>query len=146
MRILLAQTDRDATTIFTAALEAAGYQVLTTDRGDHAIRLALEHRPDLIITELVLPMVDGWQIIQVLRTYAPLRETPILALTSYVSREDRSRALESGFEEYLTLPIEPMDLVEAVERIAARRRERPVAGGTSATPRRTTGHDNEPRT
>jgi CheY-like chemotaxis protein len=123
MRILLVQTDRDSTAIFTTALEAAGHDVTTTDSGDQAIRLALEHRPDLIMTELVLPVVDGWQILQVLRTYGPLRETPILTLTSHVAIEDRARALELGFAEYLTLPLDPLALVEAVERIADERRE-----------------------
>lgn len=117
MRILLVQANRDSTAAFTSAFQAGGYEVLSTTSGEQAIRLALEHRPDVIVTELVLPIVDGWQLLQVLRTYGPLRETPFLALSPHGLPQDRSRALESGFSDFLPLPIDPLALADAVDRV-----------------------------
>ena len=116
MRVLLAQTDRDSLTIFRMALEAKGHEVSVARSGEQAIRLAMEERPDVIVTELVLPVVDGWQVLQVLHTHEPLGEVPILALTSHVEPDGERKAVAAGFAAYLTLPIEPLALVGAVER------------------------------
>lgn len=115
MRVLLAQTDRSAVEIFRAALEAEGHQVVVARSGEQAIRVAMEERPDVIVTELVLPTVDGWRVAQVLGSYGPLRDVPILALTSYVEPEGEAKALSAGFARYLILPIEPHALVGEVE-------------------------------
>ena len=116
MRVLLAQTDRDSLTIFRMALEANGHEVSVVRSGEQAIRIALEEPPDVIVTELVLPVVDGWQVLQVLHTHEPLGEVPILALTSHVEPDGERKAFAAGFAAYLTLPIEPLALVEAVVR------------------------------
>ena len=115
MRVLLAQTDVSAVEIFRTALEAEGYEVLVARSGEEAIRLAMEERPDVIVAELILPVVDGWQVLQVLHTYGPLRDVPILALTSHVEPDGESKAVAAGFAAYLTLPLEPQSLIEAVE-------------------------------
>ena len=125
MRVLLAQTDRDALEIFQTMLEAEGHEVLTAMTGDQAIRLALEERPEVIVTELVLPLVDGWQVVQVLGSYGPMKHVPILALTSHVEPEGEAKALAAGFARYLTLPIEPDALVGAVEQAGASLRPHP---------------------
>ena len=119
MRVLLAQTDRDSLMIFRTALEAEGHEVLVARSGENAIRVAMEERPDVIVTELVLPIVDGWQVLQVLHTYEPLRDVPILALTSHVEPDGEGKAVAAGFAAYMPLPMEPLDLVEAVERVTA---------------------------
>lgn len=124
MRILVAQMDEDSLTIFRTALEAEGHDVVTTTSGEQAIRLAMEERPDVIVTELVMPIVDGWQVVQVLGTYGPTKNVPILALTSHVEPEGEPKALAAGFARYLTLPIEPFALVEAIVQ----------AGGSAAAP------------
>lgn len=151
MRVLLAQTDRNAVEIFRTALKAAGHEVIVAKSGEQVIRRALEERPDVIVTELVLPMVDGWRVAQVLGSYGPMKNVPLLALTSHVAPDGRTEARAAGFTEYLTLPIEPRDLVEALEQAVggndspvrtpgaprARRRARPDRGPARSGPRET---------
>ena len=132
MRVLLAQTDRDSLTIFRTAFEAQDHKVFVAKSGESAIRVAMEERPDVIVTELVLPIVDGWQVLQVLHTYAPLRDVPIIALTSHVQPDGESKAVAAGFAAYLTLPMEPLALIEAVER-ATTLRHRPAPEPPAAT-------------
>lgn len=120
MRVLLVQVDAESVRIFRTALSNAGHEVAIATTGEQAIRAALEKRPDVILTDLALPVVDGWQVLNVLRTYSPMKEIPILALTSYVEADGEAKALEAGFSAYLTMPIDPFALVEVVERAVSR--------------------------
>lgn len=120
MRVLLAQSDADSIEIYRTALIAAGHEVLTVKSGEHAIKVALEQRPDVILTELALPIVDGWQVLNVLRTYTPLKGIPIVALTSHLEQDGEAKALQAGFSAYLTIPIDPFALVELAERAVSR--------------------------
>jgi CheY-like chemotaxis protein len=97
MGVLLVQSDAESARIFHTALSNAGHEVATAATGEQAIRVALEKRPDVILTELALPVVDGWQVLNVLRTYSPMKEIPILASTSHVEEDGEAKAFGVGF-------------------------------------------------
>jgi CheY-like chemotaxis protein len=81
------------------------YEILTAADGAEGIRLAERERPDLILMDLSLPIVDGWEATRRIKANATLRHTPIIALTAHAMRGDEEKARESGCDDYLSKPI-----------------------------------------
>jgi PAS domain S-box-containing protein len=105
--------------IFTRA-KAAVYTASSVREG---LERFTEASPDIVICDIALPMEDGYAFVRAVRAMpAPLRNTPIIALTAFGRPEDRQRALDSGFDGYLKKPVEPMELVQTTLRIATERR------------------------
>ncbi|PYR62387.1 MAG: hypothetical protein DMF91_06915 [Acidobacteria bacterium] len=104
-------------------LEAAGAQVTTASSASAAFDAIHEARPDVIVADLGMPIVDGYELIKRLRQSADgaLRAIPAAALTAYARSEDRAKALESGFEMHLSKPIDPAELVASIRALARRR-------------------------
>ena len=115
--VLLAQDDQDSLEIFGVVLRGAGYRVLTADRGEDALRLALEEKPDLIFTEARFPFVDGWRLIEVLRGEPALAGARFVLLTAWVETDQAQRAREAGFDAYIPKPVEPMRLLREAQRL-----------------------------
>ena len=115
--VLLAQDDQDSLEIFGVVLRNAGYRVLTADRGEDALRLALEEKPDLVFTEARLAFVDGWRLIEVLRGERSLGATSFVLLTAWVESDQAQRAREAGFDAYIPKPVEPMRLLREAQRL-----------------------------
>ena len=115
--VLLAQDDQDSLEIFGVVLKNAGYRVLTADRGEDALRLALEEEPDLVFTEARLPFVDGWRLIEVLRGEPTLAAARFVLLTAWVESDQAQRAREAGFDAYIPKPVEPMRLLREAQRL-----------------------------
>ena len=115
--VLLAQDDRDSLEIFGVVLRNAGYRVLTAERGEDALRLALEEKPDLVFTETRLPFVDGWRLIEVLRGERALGATSFVLLTAWVESDLAQRAREAGFDAYIPKPVAPMRLLREAQRL-----------------------------
>jgi two-component system cell cycle response regulator DivK len=98
-------------------LEKTGYTVIEASDGVEAVRLARESNPDLIILDLHMPGLDGFNVIQELRRDPQFAATPIVALTASAMQGDRERALSVGFTGYITKPIRLSLLREEVERL-----------------------------
>ena len=102
-------------------LEAAGARVTTAGSADEALTLLEEERPDLVLTDIGMPTVDGFELIRRIRQLPrAVRDVPAAALTAYAQPEDRTRALRSGFQVHLAKPIDPGELITAVESLAGR--------------------------
>jgi two-component system, cell cycle response regulator DivK len=82
------------------------YEVLTAADGAEGIRLAERERPDLILMDLSLPIIDGWEATRRLKANATLKNTPIIALTAHAMRGDEEKARESGCDDYLSKPLD----------------------------------------
>jgi two-component system, cell cycle response regulator DivK len=82
------------------------YEVLTAADGAEGIRLAERERPDLILMDLSLPVIDGWEATRRLKANATLKNTPIIALTAHAMRGDEQKARESGCDDYLSKPLD----------------------------------------
>ncbi len=116
-RILIVEDQPDTLEMLAAVFERRGYHVITADSAELALTL-LEHDDiDVLISDLGMPTMDGLQLIKTLRGNKELRRTPAIALTGYASQKDAEAALTAGFDLHLSKPVDPNDLIEAVERL-----------------------------
>lgn len=115
-KILLVEDNPDNRDIYRTILEHVGYEVIEAHDGEEGIALAREHLPDLILMDISIPKIDGWEATRILKGEAPTAHIPIVALTAHALSTDRQRALEVGCDGYLPKPVEPMRVVSEVRR------------------------------
>ena len=116
-RILLVEDNEDNRIVYTTVLLHFGYDVVSARNGEEGIRSARETIPDLILMDISLPVVNGWEATGVLKADPRTAHIPIIALTAHAMREDRERAYALGCDGFLTKPIEPRRVVKEIERI-----------------------------
>jgi CheY-like chemotaxis protein len=92
------------------------YEILEAEDGEHGLERAKRDLPDLVLMDLSLPRLDGWETTRRLKASPRLKHVPVIALTAYVSREDRARAAEVGCVDYLTKPVEREALLKSIQR------------------------------
>jgi CheY-like chemotaxis protein len=123
--ILIVEDDAAICTVLTRLLEASGYTVLCAPDGARAVRLAREEQPDLILMDLGLPILNGWQASRRLKAMPATAHIPIVALTAYALAEERERSLLAGCDDFETKPLDIARLLAKIERhVAARARAR----------------------
>ena len=98
-------------------LERAGYEVIPGHDGQEALDLARQELPDLILMDLSLPVIDGWTAAQTLKTDPKTSGIPLLALTAHTLPGDRKRAMESGFDGYISKPIDVVHFGESITKV-----------------------------
>jgi CheY-like chemotaxis protein len=116
-RLLLVEDNEDNRTIYSTLLRHLGYQVIEAEDGVQAIELARSEHPDLILMDISIPEMDGWEATRVLRGDPSTQSIPIVALTAHALEDDRERAAEVGFSSYLAKPIEPRAVVAEIRRL-----------------------------
>jgi PAS domain S-box-containing protein len=104
--LLLAEDNAENIDIFSTYLNATGYQVLSARNGEEAVVLSKEHHPDLILMDIQMPRMDGFEAIRQIRLEPALQSTPILTLTARAMPGDRERCFAVGANEYLSKPIQ----------------------------------------
>jgi signal transduction histidine kinase/ActR/RegA family two-component response regulator len=116
MRVLLVDDDGDARDFLAAALQAAGAEVLALGDARSAVDLVGRWLPDVIVSDIAMPGLDGYAFIRLVRNLAPEAggRTPAIALTALARPKDRVRALAAGFQTHLTKPVDPSELVLTV--------------------------------
>jgi CheY-like chemotaxis protein len=114
-RILIAEDNEANLALVEYLLRAAGHRTVAATDGLEAVRLARQIRPDLVICDLQMPEVDGYSVLAQVREDPTLREMPVIALTAFSRRIDRTTALVAGFDGYLSKPIDPEVFIEEVE-------------------------------
>jgi len=92
------------------------YVVITAMDGEAGVAAAITHKPDLILMDLSLPKIDGWEATARLRTEPDLQETPIIALTAHAAKEALDRAIAAGCDATMTKPIDEDQLLEEIAR------------------------------
>jgi DNA-binding response OmpR family regulator len=113
--ILVADDDEDLVGYIRIRLESEGYDVLTADDGEQALKLALERKPDLAVLDVRMPTLDGFGVTRQIRRSETVREMPVILLTGSVLAEDIMMGQEAGADEYLMKPLsEPEELLETV--------------------------------
>jgi CheY-like chemotaxis protein len=115
--ILLVEDNTDNRIIYRRALEYFGYLVLEALDGEEAIRVAIERIPDLILMDISIPRLNGWEVTKLLLADGRTKHIPIVALTAHALPADIARGGELGFAAYLTKPIEPRRVIAEIERI-----------------------------
>jgi len=113
--VLLIDDDREARELVRAALHQAGANVIAVESAGLALSELANRRPDLILTDIAMPMMDGYALAREIRKRKELSKSKLVALSAFpVSRQANS---DAGFDEYLTKPIDPFELVDAVARV-----------------------------
>jgi CheY-like chemotaxis protein len=115
--ILIVDDYPDALDIWTIYLTSMGYQVSTASDGVEAIEKAQQLRPDLIVLDLELPRVSGYEAAAQLRSNPDTRHIPLIAATGYSHERQLERAREAGFDEIVVKPCEPDALIAVMERL-----------------------------
>jgi CheY-like chemotaxis protein len=113
--ILVVDDNRDNMELMQYLLKAFGYEPLAATSGAEAIRLVREKRPDLILMDIQMPEMDGFEATEAIRREPTLEECPVVAVTAYAMVGDQQRILSSGFEGYISKPITPETFVAQVE-------------------------------
>ena len=122
--ILLVDDYADNRAMYARYLVYAGYRVDEATNGQEALDKAGEIHPDLIVMDLSLPVMDGWEATRVLKAELPTSAIPIVALTAHALRSDEAKATEIGFDAFIRKPAEPKLVLEIVQRFVG-----PALGG-----------------
>ena len=115
-RILIIEDNAQNRYLATFLLEQRGHTVLQAETGPDGLRLAATDAPDLILLDIQLPGMDGYDVARQLKSDPRLSGIPIVAVTSYAMVGDRERCLEAGASGYMEKPINPESFVDDVER------------------------------
>jgi two-component system cell cycle response regulator DivK len=110
IRILIADDDEQHCKLIRYVLQAAGYDTLTATNGEHAIEMARSSKPDLILMDVRMPVIDGLSALKILKADPVTRSIPAIAITALAMHGDRERILEAGFDGYLDKPISIKEL------------------------------------
>lgn len=113
--VLVVDDVNDVTDMIGLFLRHAGYQVVTADRAADALKLAREQTFDLIISDIGMPEMNGYELVERLRRMTSYANIPMIAVTGYTEYDDRGRSLRAGFDAHLTKPIEPSRLLELMQ-------------------------------
>ena len=115
--ILVADDNRANRDALAFLLETAGYRILTAVDGRDALAQTRTERPELVISDVLMPRMDGYELATYMRNDARLKEVPIIMVTSRTGEKHRQRALEIGVERYLGKPYQEADLLRHVQEI-----------------------------
>jgi CheY-like chemotaxis protein len=114
-RILLVEDNEMNQDMLSRRLQRRGYEVLIAADGEKGVEMARAEVPDLILMDMSLPVLDGWEASRQIKAASETSAIPIIALTAHAMAGDREKALEAGCDDYDTKPIELSRLLEKVE-------------------------------
>ena len=120
-RVLVADDDPDILALITYRLSRSGYEVITASDGAEALQLAVEHKPDLAVLDVMMPRLDGYGVTRAIRANAETERTPVLLLTARVQEADVAQGFDAGADDYLKKPFSPQELRARVQAILGRR-------------------------
>ena len=118
-KILLVEDNEMNRDMLSRRLVRKGYEVIIAEDGESGVAMARSGNPDLILMDMSLPVIDGWEATRRIKATPELWKIPIIALTAHAMATDREKALEAGCNEYDTKPIEIERLLGKIERLLA---------------------------
>jgi len=121
-RILVAEDDPVTRRFVVSLLEECGYEVLVAEDGEHAVATAISVRPDLLVSDLVMPYRDGYEVLRAIRNDPRVAGLPVLILSMRDREEDIVRGFEQGADEYVVKPFNARELVARVRKLLEPRR------------------------
>ena len=123
MKILYVEDNDDNVYVVKQRLGRLGYTIVVASDGEQGVALAKAEQPDLILMDLSLPVVDGWEATRRIKAADATRHIPVLALSAHAMTNDRAMALEAGCDDYDTKPIDLPRLRAKIEALLSRARE-----------------------
>jgi len=127
-RVLIIEDNKANLDLVEYLLKASGYTTLSARDGEEGVRTARKERPDLIICDLQMPIMNGYEVVRQLKKDPLLRSIPVIAVTALSMPGDRSNVLTAGFDGYLSKPIDPETFVRTVEGFLPPEQRRAPAG------------------
>jgi DNA-binding response OmpR family regulator len=125
-KILVVDDEKELSDLVSRHMVMAGFEVLIANNGEMALDLSREKNPDLIILDIMLPKIDGWQVCEQLRQDPTTKDIPVIILTARSRIEDKLKGFEAGADDYVTKPFSPRELVARVKRVLDRADAGPV--------------------
>jgi DNA-binding response OmpR family regulator len=119
--VLVVDDDKDILELVAFRLERAGYDVLTAENGEQALALAREHQPALVVLDVMMPSMTGYDVTEALREDEKTQGIPVIMLTARVQDADVSRGFDAGANDYIRKPFSPQELRARVEAVLGRR-------------------------
>lgn len=120
-KILLVEDNEMNRDMLSRRLERKGYDVVIAVDGREGLDMAHEHSPDLILMDMSLPVLDGWEATRQLKAAPATKEIPVIALTAHAMSGDRDKALEAGCDDYDTKPVELPRLLEKMSTLLTKK-------------------------
>ena len=122
LRVLVVDDDADTADFFAVALNTCGATTVTTTSAREALRVAVETRPDVIVSDIAMAGEDGYWLVNEIRRHPDdgINRMPVVAATAYGREHSRARTLAAGFKDHLQKPVDPELLCSAVARAAGR--------------------------
>ena len=118
--ILIVENEISNRILIEKVLSTRGYRCLSASNGREALDLLDREVVDLILTDLSMPVLDGYRTIQLIRARPGISKVPIVAVTAYALNDENEAAMQIGCNEYLTKPFKPRQLLEVVDRLLPR--------------------------
>jgi two-component system, cell cycle response regulator DivK len=115
-RILIVEDQEDNRTIMRDVLSTVGYDLIEALNGEDAVRLAQSEQPDLVLMDIQMPVLDGYEATRRIKAIAELRSIPIIAVTSYALSGDEAKARAAGCDGYIAKPFSPRELPARVRK------------------------------
>src|SRR5690606_5205642 len=113
--ILIIEDHDDIRESTAEILELAGYNVFTAPEGKTGVELALEHLPNLILCDIMMPVLDGYGVLYLLSKNPKTASIPLIFITAKAERADLRKGMEMGADDYITKPFDDMELLNAIE-------------------------------
>lgn len=120
-KILLVEDNEMNRDMLSRRLARKGYDVIIAVDGNEGVSKAQTEAPDLILMDMSLPVLDGWEATKILKTFPATQSIPVIALTAHAMAGDREKALQAGCDDYDTKPIELPRLLEKIEKLLPRK-------------------------
>ena len=118
-RILVVEDTEDNRQIMRDLLSAAGFEILEASDGATGVAMAAEHRPDLILMDIQLPVIDGYEATRRIKADPATKDIPVVAVTSYALAGDEAKTREAGCDAYIAKPFSPRSLLARVRELLA---------------------------
>ncbi len=119
-KVLLVEDNEANRDMLSRRLIRKGYDVVMAEDGAQAVEVASREKPDIVLMDMSLPVIDGWEATRRLKAGEGTRSIPVIALTAHAMSGDREKALEAGCDDYDTKPIELPRLLEKMQALLAR--------------------------
>jgi len=114
-KILIVEDNQDSRELVVKILKNKGYQTVEAVDGEEALEKVITDRPSLILLDISIPKIDGYEVARRLKSQEDFRDIPIVALTAHAMKGDREKFIASGFEGYISKPINIHELPEQVK-------------------------------
>jgi two-component system cell cycle response regulator DivK len=127
-KILIVEDNEDSRELVVKVLKNKGYQTIEAADGEEALEKAAAEKPDLVLLDISIPKIDGYEVAKRLKSNEELKDIPIVALTAHAMKGDREKVIVAGFEGYISKPVNVRELPDQVKSFIRGKRESILGG------------------